>query len=317
MDQRKISMKSSNGVNILKGQVFLPTGIPKGLVQISHGMNEYLGRYDEIVKFLVGKGYGVCGYDHLGHGKSVKKREALGYFSKKNGADHVVDDVYLFNLEVRKLYPTVSFVPQYLLGHSMGSFIARLTVAKYPDAFDKVIFVGTGGPNIKVGLGLPLVRLISLFKGPKNTSKFINNLMFGKFNDRIENPKTSKDWLTRDAGVVDRYLHDPYCMFPFKNRGYRDILILNKRCNDKRWFKGYKKELPTLLVAGKEDPVGDYGKGIVAVYDSLQQNGAEVEMLLYEDCRHEVLNELNRKEVFDDILTWLEKKQEGNDEDVI
>ena len=309
-----ISLPSVDGLSTLKGVVFVPEDTPKGILQISHGMVEHMGRYEHFMKFAAQQGYLCCGHDHLGHGQTSHPEKGLGFFSEKDGWRYLVEDVYHFGQEVKRQYG--EHLPHCLLGHSMGSFIARLVIEAYGTEFDAAIISGTGGPNPMAGIGKLLAKLISAFKGVKHPSPLLDRMAFGNFNRLVAQPRTEKDWLTRDEAVVDRYLNDPYCTFLFTSSAFGDLMDLTRRANRKDWFRNYPKQLPTYLFAGSDDPVGNYGKGVEYVYHHLRSAGVQdVTLDLYPGGRHEMLNEINRDEVYEAVILWLDshlKRKEEN-----
>lgn len=306
MIEKKLSLKSANGMSQLNGILYLPEHLPKGLIQISHGMVEHIGRYKAFMIWLVEQGYGVCGHDHIGHGKSFNPdtEKTFGYFAKKHGDDYLVEDLYAFGQLAKQ---EAGSVPHILLGHSMGSFIARLCVVKYPEAYNGFIMSGTGGPSLMSQMGSSIMGVMKPLLGPEKQSEKLDQLLFGGFNKGIINRKTHKDWLTRDADIVESYLQDPYCQFLFTTSALKDLGLLTKKANQTDWFSKVSKTMPILMISGKEDPVGDYGKGVTKVYEKLKSNGCQVEYILYEGGRHEMLNETNRQEVYCDILKWLDE----------
>ena len=184
----------------------------------------------------------------------------------------------------------------------MGSFIVRLTAARYPDLADKLIVMGTGGPNPAAGAGLAVIRLLKLFKGGHGYSDLVEKLAFGTYNSHFRNENDPLSWLTKDRTIRERYAQDTFCTFRFTLSAMQDLITLNARSNAKDWAE--KIACPVLLVSGADDPVGDYGAGVKAVNKMLQSVGKNVTMRLYENCRHEILNDTARKDVIRDILSF-------------
>ena len=277
----------------------------KAVFQIIHGMNEYLDRYDDFAEFLTQHGFLVVGEDHLGHGKTSLK-EDLGYFCKEHPETVVVRDAHRLKKITQEKYPGI---PYFIMGHSMGSFIMRKYLAMYGKGIDGSIVMGTGVmPGAVTGMGIFLCNLIGLFRGERHISKLIYKIAFGSYNKHIEKVRTPQDWLTRDEAIVDKYRNDPLCMFQFTLNGYKTLFkILSYVCKEKN-LTAIPDTLPILVTAGEADPVGNYGKGPTAVYEQYRKLGIkDVELKLYPECRHEILNELNRKDVYNDILSWVEK----------
>ncbi len=298
---------SSDGLNRIACYFYIPIkSAPRAVLQISHGMCEYLRRYEPFADYLCDKGYIVCGNDHLGHGDTATSVEDLGFTAKGGGAEFMVDDVYTLT---QKLRTDFEGLPIVLLGHSMGSFIARRYLEKYPNAVDAAILSGTGGPNNPTGFGKALTRFLMLFYGERHRSDFIQKVAMGSYNDHFREENSSFSWVTRDRNITNAYANDPFCNFTFTLRGYYDLFYLLGKVSDRNWAGKLKRDLPILMVSGDQDPVGNYGKGVIAIYNRLISSGmTDVTLKLYPGARHEMLNEINQSEVFDDIAEWLDLK---------
>ena len=304
IEKKEFSVLSSDGVHTLVGVVYLPEGEPRGLFQVVHGMTEHMARYDKFLSDLAEEGYIAFGYDHLGHGKSVNDEGELGYFAKRGGTDFVIADLYEMNKYLHAQYKNL---PIFLLGHSMGSFIARIYAVRHPHSIAGLIIHGTAGPNPVLPLGRALAAVTSLFRGDKHRSKFIKSLATGSYNKRFPKEEGINAGLTRKTEAVKDKDNDIRGGFSFTVSGYRDLFRFLGDSNSKKWFDSYPKFLPTLIMSGEADPVGAYGKGPRYVYKKLMISGAErLELKLYEGARHELFNELNADEVFGDLLKWLE-----------
>ena len=303
MNVLNYSVPSVDGVHDLAGKVYLPAGKPIGILHILHGMTEYMDRYHTFMTELAEAGYIACGYDHLGHGYTAADSSELGYIADKGGYDLLLRDVKGFSDALRDEYGRD--LPYVLMGHSMGSFIARLSAEKYvtPDA---LIIMGTGGPNPIAGVGLALIGIIKACKGPRHISPFIDNMAFGGYNKRFGEDAHPKVWLTKDAAVRDAYMADPFCTFPFTISAMGDLIRLTKNANRGAWFKSLPQGLPILLVSGREDPVGDFGTGVETVCAKLQKAGHPVTCRLYDGYRHEILNDASHDRVVADILDFLQ-----------
>ena len=301
---RDVTFPSSDGKNTIHAELFVPSDNNiSAVVQISHGMMDYVGRYRGMAEAFCAKGIALCGHDHLGHGDSVSTPDDYGFFASKNGYNYVIDDVKRMNDLIRKEFPGV---PVVLLGHSMGSFIARLYSVKYADSIDGLIIHGTAGPNPATGAGLLLVKILRAIKGERHRSKFVCSLADGGYNKGFDPAEGDGAWLTRDPAMVADRVGNPKNDFIFTLAGYEDLFNFLGDCNHKSWFRVFPKDLHTLVISGAEDPVGGFGKGVRYVYDSLKENGADVTLKLYEGARHELFNETNREEVFSDLVAWLE-----------
>ena len=294
---------SSNGINTVHYKKWSGSQQPRAILQLVHGMSEYIGRYDEFARFMVENGFVVYGHDHIGHGDSVARKEDLGYFAPKDGYRCLVDDVYKLSTLAKAEYPGI---PHAVLGHSMGSFVSRLYAAEYPDDADMIIFCGTSGPNPASGAGILLASIMSTLNGERFRSAFINRLAFGSYNSRIKDAETDFDWLSADRGNVRQYIADELCGFSFTLSGFRDLFTLLKEVSRPEWAGRLRKTLPVMLISGADDPVGSYGKGVTVVRDRLDAAGIDCTMILYDGLRHEILREGERQRVWDDVLSWLD-----------
>ena len=300
---RDVTFPSSDGKNTIHAELFVPSDNNiSAVVQISHGMMDYVGRYRGMAEALCASGIALCGQDHLGHGDSVSTPDDYGFFASHGGYRYVIDDVKRMNDLVRKEFPGV---PVILLGHSMGSFIARLYAVDYSDSIDGLIIHGTAGPNPATGAGLLLVKILRAIKGERHRSKFVCSLADGGYNKGFDPAEGSGAWLTRDPSMVADRVGNPKNDFIFTLAGYEDLFTFLGNCNAKSWFSGFPKKLPTLIVSGENDPVGGFGKGVRYVYDNLKNNGADVTLKLYPGARHELFMETNREEVFSDLIKWV------------
>ena len=307
MNNSTFTFQSSNHKNTIHGVIWGQEGVPKAILQIAHGMTEYIERYDEFARFMVDNGILVVGNDHIGHGKSVDSKDEWGYFAKKDGSACVVEDMHHLTKIMKKKYPEI---PYYLLGHSMGSFMVRRYLMNYGDDLSGAIIMGTGNQPLPMVLGgKGLVKIETLLRGEKYRSKLVEIIMFGAYNKRIKDAKTPCDWLTSDVEIVEKYMNEPSCTFIFTLNGFDSLLdtilyIMKKRNIDK-----IPKNLPILMTSGEEDPVGNYGKDVKKLYKTMKDSGINnLELKLYEGCRHEILNEVTRKTAYKDILEWILSK---------
>ena len=269
LTKENFSFKSSNGVNTINGIIVRKPQPPyKAIVQISHGMKEHIGRYQEYMEYMANQGYVMVAHDHLGHGKSVDDSSQYGYFAEKDGYLCVLNDIATVSGRVKKSFPQLKL---FLLGHSMGSFYARVFAAKYSYLADGIIISGTGGSNPLAIPGKILIDLLIKIKGEKATSKFVTKIIFGSYLKRIEKPKTASDWLTTDQQVVEKYRNDPACRFYFTLSGYKDLVKINSLSNTKECFDNTNKEISYLIFSGDMDPVSEWGKKIVEVYNNYKK----------------------------------------------
>lgn len=298
---------SSDGETQIHAVKWTPTIEPVAVLQIVHGMVEFIERYDEFAKYLACNGIVVVGNDHLGHGQSVANEDRYGFFKLENGNEALLNDINALRQNIAESYPDL---PYFILGHSMGSFLTRQYLARYGEGLAGAIIMGTGSqPTVMLNVGKGLSSLIASFKGWNYRSKFIDNLAFGAYNKRFEPSRTSRDWLTKDSDIVDSYIANPQCTFMFTVNGYYNLFYSIKDCQNKKNIDRIPKDLPVFFVAGNDDPVGNFGKGVVKACDGFKKAGiSDVALKLYKDDRHEILNETDRETVFDDILKWIQSK---------
>ncbi len=301
--RKEYSYPSATGVADIFARSWAPEdGEIKAVLQISHGMAEHGERYEELGSFLCEAGYAVIINDHVGHGRSVKSDADLGYFNgdKNKAGAGFVEDVHTLT----KLAKDEFKKPVILMGHSMGSFVARHYITKYADDIAGAIICGTAGPNPAAGAGIVAASLIEKIKGSKHKSEFINGLAFGAYNKRFEG-RTPFDWLSVNKENIDKYIADKYCGFLFTVSGYKNLFEVLNFVSNANAFSATPKDLPMYLIAGTEDPVGAYGKGVRTVYEKLRETGhTNLDIKLYEGDRHEIHNEDDRFTVYADIIAW-------------
>ena len=298
---------SSTGKNKIHARMCVPDAEPRAIVQIIHGIAEYIDRYDEFMSFLADNGIIAVGTDHLGHGKSIESEEQTGFFAYDNGWDYAVRDEEVLRLAMHENYPELPII---VFGHSMGSFMARTLLIRYPDAFNAAIISGTGNQGAAlVNGGLFMGNLVTGLKGAHHYSKFLNNLAFGSYNKIYDNPKTEYDWLSRDEANVQKYIDDPLCGFIPSCSLFRDMMTGVKFITNKKNLTAMNKDMPVYFMSGDMDPVGECGKGVQKAYNNFLEAGMkDVSIKLYPGGRHEMLNEINKDEVYTDILAWLGNK---------
>lgn len=306
--KQELRILSNNGVHKLASVVFLPTTRkPIGFFQVVHGMTEYIGRYERFMTEMAEQGWICFGHDHLGHGHTVNDASELGFIASEGGADLLQRDVKKVADTVIKHYtPAGTKMPYVLMGHSMGSFVVRLAVEKRYVTPDRLIVMGTGGPNPVAGLGLQLIKIIKRLRGERHISKLLENMAFGNYNDAWGGGTEidTDPWLTSIESVRMRYYGDPLCTFKFTVSAMGDLITLTKDANRKEWFQNMPKSIPVLLVSGEADPVGDFSEGVEKVYNGLIRAGVRSEMKIYENARHEILNDISYQEVVRDILAF-------------
>jgi len=275
-----------------------------GIVQIAHGIAEHVERYDDFANFLASHGYIVVANDHLGHGKSITCEEDIGFFAENGGWELAVGDMHKLHELMREEAPSLPYI---FFGHSMGSFLTRTYMIRYRANYDAVVLSGTGQqPKALVTAGLAMGKMECKRKGSRYKSEMLNNLAFGKYNDGFTAPRTISDWLSRDEAEVDKYIADPMCGYIPSAGLFTDMMGGIAFISNPRNVTRMKKDLPVYFMSGDKDPVGENGKGVLRAYRNFLKAGmTDVTMKLYHDGRHEMLNELNRAEVYDDILDWI------------
>ncbi len=304
---RDYSYLSSTGKNIIRGLLCVPEGEKRGIVQISHGIGDHSERYRDFMSFLAGQGYLVAANDHLGHGKSIASEEEKGFFAEEDGWNYVVEDMKLLHDRMKEEYPDLPYI---LFGHSMGSFLSRTYVIRFPEDLDALILSGTGQQSaLLVKAGLFLANREVKKKGPRASGALLNKIAFGSYLKKIPDAKTAFDWLTRDEEIVQKYVEDPLCGFVAAASLYRDMMWGIRFISQEENLARMKKELPVFFVSGDGDPVGDYGAGVDKAAELFRKAGMQdISIQLYSGGRHEMLNELNRREVYEDILSWIREK---------
>lgn len=296
MQVKDYHFSSNTGVCEINGNRYLPDGDIKGVLVLHHGMAEHQGRYIEFITYLVNQGIAVYMNDMANHGISNQDKALTGYFGKKDGYKALVADFnHTFEM-ARAENPDKKII---VMGHSMGSFIVRCFTAWYNTAgFDGAIYMGTGGANPIAAMGDKISALVAKMTGYTKKVKLLDKMAFGEYNKRFEG-RTAFDWLTRDNEIVDKYIADEYCGFLFSAQGMNDLIKLNIAANTNEWYANIPSSLPVLVISGAEDPVGEYSKGINEIGERLEQSGhSNVTVKLYNDARHEILNELNKNEVY-------------------
>ena len=309
---KRIRVTSTDGKTRVAGYIFEPLVPIRAIIQISHGMCEYIMRYEALANELCKEGYLVCGNDHLGHGETAASEADLGFTVYGGGADCLVRDLYRMTKLIRKSYGDR---PVILLGHSMGSFIARRYLSSYGHELTAAIISGTAGPESPTDLGKILAGIMMVFKGERYRSKLLGSIATGSYNKKFKEENCRESWLSRDEVIRVKYADDPKCNFLFTVRGFHDLFDLLGSVSKKDWADSVPKDLPILMISGDMDPVGNYGKGVRKIYDALAAAKVDdVTLRLYNGGRHELFNEINRADVIRDTLDWLEEHLENNTE---
>jgi len=312
MSFREINYPSANGVNTICAYVWTPEDIQtaRGIVQIAHGMAEHALRYEPFAEFLTDNGFIVCANDHTGHGRSADG--LFGYFGERGGHKVLAKDAYRLFCIMKKQYPTMPYI---LFGHDLGSLVARYVSSLWGIEFDGMILSGTGrmisGSNASA-----FVSMLGNLRGPKRETKLFARIKRRAANRTFKGEDPHHAWLTRDVQEIETLKADPLYGFTFTYAGIRDILKLSEIVSGSQWAARVPKDLPMYLFSGLDDPIGDFGRGVLKVYERLVEVDCEnVEIKLYEDARHDMLFEQNKDEVYSDILHWLSETLSGEDSD--
>ncbi len=306
MKKEEFYFDSSCKMNKVHAVKWVPEGTPLCIVQLVHGMCEYIERYEEFASFLTERNIILVGEDHLGHGKSMGNNPS-GYFCEREPHKVLVENVHKLKEIMKKEYPDIPYV---LFGHSMGSFMVRNFLHSYGNEVDGAVICATGMMPKAAAVSLKLiVGILQVLKGSRYKSQFLNTIIFGSYLKKIKNPKTSSDWLSVNEENIQKYLTDPLCGFVFTLNGFKGLAGLLAGLHDKEKIASMPKELPLHFLYGDEDPVGNYGKGVekaMKVY--INAGCAKVSKNVYIGKRHELLGEDNKLEVMNDVFTWLNKE---------
>jgi len=302
-------LNSSDGKTKLYCQEWLPEGKPRAILQIIHGMNEYIDRYKDFAEWLSKQGIMVVGDDHIGHGHSASCEDELGFFGPCDGWKHMIEDEDILRKTIQKAYPDVPYI---MHGHSFGSFLLRGYLAMCDcSSLSGAIIMGTAGSNPALGIGMSLVKALRKSQGERKRSKFITAMAFGSYFKKIKNPVNSYAWLSHDDEMLKSLENDKLYRYTFTLAGYEDMFNTLKYVNSEEWYERVPRDLPLLLCAGWDDPVGNYGKGPAEVCEKLEDAGCNTNMVLYENMRHEILNEIGKEGVWDDMLGYILDMADG------
>ena len=298
---REMNFTSADGTSPLYAYIWTPPDdvAPVGILQIVHGFSEHLRRYSDFAGFMAARGFVVCGHDQLGHGKSAA--ENLGHVGKK-GHKLLAKDVYKLTTIIKKEYD----LPLTLIGIGGGSLVARYAVSLWGIEYDGAVFSGT------MDGGLVINTLHRLFFATKTgdvgqkQAAWVNKIIARHFGRPFRKHPDGESWLSRDAAQVAAFEADTLCGPVLTYGSCQNLLKLARITNSHKWHDRMPKNLPIYLFSGLEDPVGGFGRGVINVYAGLVNAGcANVEIRLYEDARHEMLFELNRTEVYEDVIKWI------------
>lgn len=304
---KEFYFQSSDGKNYVYTRMWVPDGDVRGTLQIAHGIAEYVNRYDDFAKFMASNGFAVAANDHLGHGKTMGDPANQGFFAENNGWDCVVNDMHTLHETVKEEYPDV---PAVIFGHSMGSFLTRTYIIRFPDDFDAAVISGTGHQSkLIVTAGLAMAGAEVKKHGPRYVSEKLNNIAMGGYNKGFDAAPGETAWLSANKENVAKYDADPLCGFTATCGVFRDMLGGVKFITNPKNMAKMNKKMPVYFMSGADDPVGEMGKGVTRAYNAFLKAGMEdVFMRLYPGGRHEMLNESCKDQVYKDILDWVDSK---------
>lgn len=274
----------------------------RGVVHIVHGLAEHAGRYHHVAKFLNENGFVVYAHDHRGHGKTDE--DHLGHIDTENGFDLMISGIGDIQTEVQENYPNL---PLFIIGHSMGTFLLQRYLQITSDEPDGVVYSGSNGkPPPILGIGILISKIITKIYGADSQSSLLHKMTFGAYNSKFKPTKTEVDWISRDSEMVQLYVDDPYCNAIPSASFFGSLFQGLKTLHGHKPFSDHSKDLPILIISGDDDPVSDMGKGIKSLEKLILKSGVEdLTVKIYEGGRHEMFNEINRDEVLNDLLKWI------------
>ena len=308
MKRGTFTMNSHDGKTKLHGVTWEPEGEVRAVVQIVHGMIEYIERYDGFASYLAERGYFVIGHDHLGHGESAASQDDWGFFEEENGNRVLLEDIHQVRRRAQERYPDAPYI---LLGHSMGSFLVRQYLCIKGEGICEAVILGTGNmPASLLRFGMFVTSTMAAVTGWRFRSRLVKLMVFGSYNKGIVPHRTAFDWISRDEAVVDTYRSEPKTSFDFTMNGYYNLFYSMLWLKKEEHLRRMRKDLPVLFASGTADPVGSYGKGVEAAAESFRAHGVtHVDVKLYPADRHEILNELDRQQVYEDLWRWMEENR--------
>lgn len=296
----------SCGAGKIHGCRWMPEGEPKAVLQVVHGIAEFAERYDAFANYLTKLGFVVVAEDHMGHGQSINGDGIQGYFH--GGWFSAVADTYRLLTDTKREFPDLPYI---LFGHSMGSFMARTILCKYPDSgISAAVICGTGWqPTLALPALIKVVEAICKKTGETRPNEKLQGMVFGSYNNKVAHPRTPYDWLTRDRKIVDAYIAHPLCGFTASCGLLREMMKGIYYIQQPRNLAAMRKDLPVFFIAGGDDPVGTYGKGVRQAAEAFRKAGmTDVSVKIYPLCRHEILNEINKEEIYGDVTEWIGNK---------
>ena len=308
MKNEVFTFLSKDGKTNIHAVKWIPdSGEYKAILQITHGLIEYIERYEPFAKFMTENGYMVVGHDHLGHGESVNTKEDLGFFADVDSpSDYLIEDMHKLRTTIQKENPDV---PYFMFGHSMGSYMHRKYLSVFNDYLRGAIICGTGfSPEKVTKMGIMATKLMKVFKGSHGRSKMLRDLTYDKYYKKFDmfGKDASNSWLTRDEEIVKKYYADPKCTYMFTVNGYVGLTeAVLYSCKQENVDK-IPNKLPIFIVSGSDDPVGGCSEGVMKVVNMFKESGkVDLTYKLYDGFRHEILNEIGKEQVYSDLLAWM------------
>lgn len=303
-DKEHFYYLSKDGITLIHAVKWIPQVPIRAILQIAHGMVEFVERYEEFAEIMTKQGILVAGNDHLGHGGSIRSKDHFGYFAEKNGNSVLIKDIHQLRRQLNKQYPGQ---PYFILGHSMGSFLTRQYLCCHGEGISGAVIMGTGYKSRAMAkIGMVFTNVLARKYGWFYRSKLVDEMAFGGYNRGFIPTRTKSDWLTRDEQIVDEYLGDERCQFLFTLNGYYNLFLSTYKLTFPDYIARMPKDLPVFFLSGEKDPVGDGTKGVLKVVNQFKKLGMrDVECIFYPEDRHEILNELDRDKVSEDILQWI------------
>lgn len=297
--------RSANHKNRIHYYIFEPETDLRAILQITHGWKDYIERNEELIQFFTDHGVMVCGCDFIGHGRSSRE-EDLGQLEEEDGWSCLVKDVKRLASYIRREYPGVPF---FLYGHGMGSLVTRLCCL-HESHWDGVILSGTSSRQKYCRRAILFTAVMRRFKGLNQRSRLVENMIYRRLNRKYRGERDYLSWFSADEDVRERYGADKRSQFQFTLSAYENIFKMLELVSTKKWYHSIDRELPILLVSGKDDPIGNFGKGIEEIYGRLSGEGCCIEMKLYDGIRHELQGDPDREVIFNDMLNWMKNYAE-------
>lgn len=298
------TIMSTDQIHSLHHTLFPPKNSAKATLLIVHGMTEHSERYAKFAEYLAQQDIAVLTYDQLGHGRSIRNADELGYFAKKHPVQTLLKDVILMADSLKRQYPDV---PHFIMGHSMGSFIVRNVLQVHSSEFAGAIIMGSSDYNPLLKIAMPITEVLNKLR-PKQPNPTFHKIMNKLFNGQLKDKTNPSEyaWLSANPEAIKKYEKDPLCGFNFTNNGFWTLLKLMETGLAKNWAEIIDHDFPMLLVSGAQDPIGNMGKGLKKMHKRMQKQGFQhLTLKLYPSMRHEPLHEVENQQVYQALYQWL------------